>query len=624
MGLLEPLVLPKRSQMERLRSIEQYLAGRDKNARNGIPSVFSFSDSHRCFPFRYFNTDRDLQIFREKIRDQAEVDKAGKRLQRERLASEYKRLLGEADQLTCQFRQVVSRYGTVRLEHRTDCQKCSLRAKANSLFISVFEEPLPKDDIPSAIIVFELNIPLLFSVWRDTTYSLARSRTHPSSNWGVKHTLQTYQGLSRYYRPGYALQQIKLASDSKARYGIPVRFPCEDVDIIQAHPLTYFLWDSVSGYRVSDLPAIDIRPFCTPFRPSSPYASLSWAVSGTSHTPNSVIAKQSECPIQLPYHEWETFGLLRSGCRLQWRNIMQALVTGNMNLADPAVHLLVRQAAWQAETAADAGFNDVHRDAHHDLGQTSFGLSVLSVLRIRLDAVRSNWQEGWTATTLSIVASRLISLTDCAGVKAKALIFLEDLRTVTVGWMRNVLHLLNSANNSDTVLKNRLLQLAISCRLTFSFEPDVLRSIFRSPINVSHFIECAIVLENHLPGDCSCLPLPLRYFVQQDSVFVLDVLNVWDEPEILCGGGLDNGIRCVWEGFTRDQSKPWTKLDDHWVTCRTAFTADSQSLTVHLNLLQGTLRVNGKALGYLPMEIKQHGLFKSIFPDTVSGAFHRL
>ncbi|KAF8464519.1 hypothetical protein JB92DRAFT_2070480 [Gautieria morchelliformis] len=53
--------------------------------------------------------------------------------------------------------------------------------------------------------------------------------------------------------------------------------------------------------------------------------------------------------------------------------MMRELVTGTIALADPNVHLLFRQAAWQAEKASDLD----HRESHLDLKEVTFGEEVI-------------------------------------------------------------------------------------------------------------------------------------------------------------------------------------------------------------------------------------------------------
>jgi hypothetical protein len=49
----------------------------------------------------------------------------------------------------------------------------------------------------------------------------------------------------------------------------------------------------------------------------------------------------------------------------------------------------------------------------------------------------------------------------------------------------------------------------------------------------------------------------------------------------------------------------------------TSGSSNRQVLSVYLNLLDGSLLVDGKAQGTLPKEIIQHSFFKTLFPNRV-------
>ncbi|KAJ7272702.1 hypothetical protein B0H12DRAFT_1007941, partial [Mycena haematopus] len=311
--------------------------------------------------------------------------------------------------------------------------------------------------------------------------------------------------------PTHSKQRITIASTAKSFLQSHYRghhFPCDESDIIQNHPLRYRLWDRVADeWLPSAFPLIDIRSNCTPDLPD-PYKSLKWTTIGTSHTPNNVIAQQSQCPHELSYHEWENFGHLRAGVRLQWRNIVLQLISGVVDLANPAVHVLFQQAAWQAETAVSGQPLGHYRAAHFDLSQEDFGLQIVRVLDKRLASIAGNWKESWTAATLVIVACRLLSLTPHESVKQKVLVLLSQLRRQLFTWMKDVLELLNNASDSALsslpriALVNRVLQLAACCRQTYAVGPTTLKKILHDRGVLSIFIQCCI-FDTH--AICMCI-----------------------------------------------------------------------------------------------------------------------
>src|SRR5205807_1054202 len=53
-----------------------------------------------------------------------------------------------------------------------NCSKCRLSKEATDMSIQVFEWPLPDDCVQAEAVVFELNAPSDFKIWRDLTYQI--------------------------------------------------------------------------------------------------------------------------------------------------------------------------------------------------------------------------------------------------------------------------------------------------------------------------------------------------------------------------------------------------------------------------------------------------------------------
>ena len=70
-SLFEPLLLPKKSQMERLFRVEQHLITRRKAAIPDFPSIFRSVDATKSFAVRYFQQSPHQQELRQKIEAEA-------------------------------------------------------------------------------------------------------------------------------------------------------------------------------------------------------------------------------------------------------------------------------------------------------------------------------------------------------------------------------------------------------------------------------------------------------------------------------------------------------------------------------------------------------------------------
>ncbi|KAJ7483146.1 hypothetical protein FB451DRAFT_1555198 [Mycena latifolia] len=614
----EPLLLPQLGQMRRLRAIELYVTKRRTNARYPHLSVFTFNTDSNSLPSRHFARDSNLQSLRREIEVQASQCRDQKIQELHEKSSHYTAILRESERQECLY--FTNRWG----EYKHDwwhCVRCAKKEEARDMSITVFEWPLPEDDARCRLVLFELCLPVAFGIWRDTTYRLARNHSNilPQTSPTPAVVIRGYDPLKHHFTSN---TRITIASTAKSFLDSHYKkhsFPCADSDVILNHPLRYQFWDAIaSEWLPFEFPIIDIREYCTPEFPSGPYLSLTWTAVSTTHTPNTVIARQSECSADLSYHEWEAFGHLRAGVRLQWRNIMLQVITGVINLADPAVHLLFQQAAWQVETALDHGELSHYREAHFDLSQEDFGLQIVDVLHRRLESISGNWKEGWAAATLGVIACRLFSLNEFERVKAKALEFLSRLRKILFEWMKEVLVLLNNPSVAESSawadLVNRVLQLAASCRSTYSVGSDSLRGLFHDRATSAIFIRCGITLHTYTPPKVSSLPSALRYLLEHDTIISAEALTLLIDAISQSGDGLDNAVLGIWQGYYRD-ADPWRNVGGRWMRCKTSTSSDRQVRYVHINLLNGSFLVDGRAQGTIPKDISGHHLFLALFPN---------
>ena len=632
----EPLLLPMLSQMKRLRAVEDYIQSRHDSVSPlyGPYSLFQFIRHENSFAVRYFQDNNQLQKLRSSIESEATETRSKKIQECQRRNEEYRRRENVNRREACAYIEYRDKRGYPCSRHAAHCRKCLVKKALESMRITVFEWPLPADDIFSQLVVFELQVPKPVGVWRDITYNLARhySSHTPDKKPAPTPVLNKYPALQKYISlaDGRCISIASTAKSFLVAHYRESRFPCDGDDVVKPNGLRYSLYDVAKGEWIpNEFPNLAIRKMCTPDFRSGPYESLAWTGSSTAHTSNEVLARQSKCPSTLSYHEWEAFGHIRSGHRLQWRNMMLELTNGTLALKDATVHLLFRQAAWQVEKRTDADYREAHIDPADDL----FGIDAVGVLRGRLDRIRDNWQEGWTASTLSILACRLFSLSNSVIVQKSIREFLSDLRQTVWEWLDQVVRLqkgqstrfgidYGSTENAVNDMNSRVIQLAATCRSTFALELDEIHRLFNDPQCLSIFIKCAIVLQNNTPGNITSLPTHLRYLVERDMVLSAGVIDLLVEAILRDNAGMEDAIRYVWQGFLRDPSLPWKRVGDRWTACKTDSRGSTdESRHVVVNLLNGTVLVDGKTISNLPKKILQHSLFQAVFPNQVGDSF---
>ena len=355
--LFEPLLLPTLDQIRRLQVVEEYLQKRIDQAHYSHRSLFNFVESNDAFAARYFDMDSSLQAVRSNILIMAELDRDSVRKQCRDQNAKYDHLTGLAESLSCTYVETYNRLGDPVSQHSSTCEKCRLKRQANNLTTRVHEWPLPENDVLSKLVIFEFRPPQNFIGWRNITYMLSR-RYSPEGTLESRPppevVLQNYPPLSAHCSnksPGITLASTT-KSFLKSHYSSR-KVPCAESDVIKNHGLCYDMFHSIQRLWVSNaiFSTMNIRNECLSRLPKGSYREFEWSVIGTKHTSNMVIARQSLCPDSLSYHEWDAFGHIRAGNRLQWRNITLQLVRGVLALGDPAIYILLRQAAWQAEAA---------------------------------------------------------------------------------------------------------------------------------------------------------------------------------------------------------------------------------------------------------------------------------
>lgn len=626
--LFEPLLLPKKHQMERLSRVEKYLANRKNAAIAEFPSIFRGIGSKKSFSVQYFDQSLRHQKLREEIEADGRRKKAKKIVELVKKCKEYHDMVKKSGDMTC---ETFTRYrkGRPYEAHDRGCQKCQLRATAEQLSINVHEWPLPENDLQAKAAVFELDVPIDFSKWRDITYSLivgilsdergVSSLDQTGNKGGVMIPLYSYPGLSEFIRS--RAERVQLASSTKpftvSHYKNMAVSVATETNICVNNGMNYQLHDSCeqkwTGER-SD--SCDVRGKCTPKLSTGLYERLQFAVDSTFHTSNEMIARQAECPAGMTMDEYYDFGILRSGFRLQWRNIARELVACVLNFNCEEVNILITQAAWQAGPSSGG----VYRESHLDLQEEDFGGSLVSVLNNALHAIESSWQNVIAARTFVALTSRLLTLCTNFEVRESCFLFLRRARAVLLHWSRELRQKLQEGKAKEEELQNlnrRTLETALTCYGTFDVDPPHLLSLLDSDEDIADATECSVIIHDRCPTVVDDLPSATKILVRRYRRLACLLEPTLRKKITESRGGLDSTIARVWMGYT--PGSPWTALktpSERWLITETAKKDGVSTMLVHYNLLDGSLLVNGSPLTRLPHSYEAHPTFRRLFGEV--------
>ncbi|KAJ7609703.1 hypothetical protein FB45DRAFT_876332 [Roridomyces roridus] len=563
--ILEPLLINQSLSLERAKYLHRYLCARHGGAISGR-SVFTDDVGQHTFAAQCYASSEKLQRLHNRIIADAEKSRTSKLNEFANLKTAYNALVDEARALVCTYLE--DRWGTP--VHSGSCTKCVKERTAAQMVIQVHEWPLPAGEADAINVVFELNLPTAFRVWRDTTTAiLGDASIHPKSRSPDIHTvLHNYSALKAYQHD--AIPRVTLASSAKpfvvSHYRTKLVSSATEEDICKPNGLRYRLYDEK---RKCWAPASFSEPSflneCTPTLPrSSPYLPLANTIGTTLHTPNSVIASQDQADRSLSLHEHISFGTLRSGGRLQWLNIARELRTRVLSFHHTEVHTLFAQAASQLGPITPQ--NSV--EWHVELDNLAFGHLLLDEIEQLIVDVQDNWSNATTVETAVLLLCRwLVSARTKSELVARGYSLLREARWVAYGWMRDLVPRLHDLtdNASITDFQTRICSIAAICHSTYNVDPIHFEHVFSSDDDVSKFIECSIIIHDTYPFRNANVTEPLP------------------------------GQNACWARTT------------------TAGVAGASAQIVDINIRDGTFLVDGKPLGRLPEEIIAHGTYVRLF-----------
>ena len=602
-NLFSPLLLPKKSQMDRLRQVELYISARCEQAVPESPSMFSHP-SKRCFAVQLYEASEKYQTLRREIDNSATKQISRKRTEWIEESQRYRKIIDAAKAMLCQ-----TTFDMHRNEERhilSGCPKCRALKAAEEMSIHKYERPLPEDAVYCAAAVVELDFPSEMVAWRNMTWMLVHDigRSKKTSGLPPAETLLKYFGLQPFARD--KASSISMASLTKSytrSHYKEVKFPIEFEKCVVNNALQYRLWDAESNCWLHDQKStsnIDVR--CITQLPEGPYTNLQYAVNATCHTQNRVIAEQGSCSAELSLSEYVSFGSLRAdGERTQWLNIKRELGSSNLHFNAEAVYILFRQAAWQA-----GSFNySPYRFSHMDCGNQAFCSELLSILKWKVESVKANWKSDTALSLFTTITLRILSLSFTPDIATMALGLLRKIRGVAHKWPEILDQIIHKTTAPKVLLRlqERRLRSALLCKMTFDVDASDLPNLLASANDVCTWISCSYAVQENTGNNGVDCKRDLRLLLLRDKNLSHRLFRRVRTLVIQRNqGGLNEAIRQVWSGF-EPTSAGWKALQgpssQRWIISATEAKPGKASQQVLYNLLEGELLVDGVPLGRL-------------------------
>jgi len=614
-SLLEQLLLRDPLHLRRLPLAVGYIRQRACKAQDGY-FVFSDALDERSFSMRYFDQSPHLRSLRDRILDDARAVKEDKCWELAETNKRYATLCREA--FFTSHTYVPDLYGQ-EVHDGWNCRSCILGDETMKMKISLHEWPLPTDPQHVARVVFELDCPVSFNMWRSVIFNLLVDVCSQSPKPVTPYiVLQDYSGLHGRY-VNHSRSRITLASDTKpftqSHYSTTF-IPSEESEVCVNNGLTFYGFDKNASIRAcAAFNACDISSRCAYQLPAGPYQNLQQYLKDTTHTSNEVLCNQANCHKDLSIHEFIAFGHLRSGSSLQWLNMLREVRANTLRFRRDEIHFLLAQASCQVGPVSQAS----KLEWHNELSRHSFQRSFLRELDVLVTSVSGNWLEAMTMATAALLVSRMLA-TDVkprnTTTDAQALDLLHKIREETFSWVLELSRKLEDANEAEREnLRGQLRVVAAICRSTFEVGLIDARQLLRAPRSFQILLSCAIIINNNTPAKLDALSTTSQLLISRDRRLAWKLEQIVSSFIEEGNYGIDSAVKHVLDAYREGEKWKRAGLSEgcSWFTSNTSASGGQQSQEITLNILNGTLLVNGRPLRRLPLTIQRDPLFTSIF-----------
>lgn len=393
------LLLPLKSQMQRLARAEDHLARRHTHDGRPTRSIFRDFGDPGFFSVQYFSRSTKHQQLLGKIQRDAILARETKRKELREKKERYDSLVKLHASSACEYHEVKidshddlngMHHNIFEKRHLTTCKKYGYETEAKSMTIEGYEWPLPKGVQEKQCVVFELELPSWFGHWRDTALFLMIdvlqgehdvAKPIPSD---YSLALRDYAGLSsRFVASSKSTQRIGLLSAIKPhqvthryRQGVSMANTTEN-EVSVNSGLIYRYQDSklqcfINTFRMSEkLPKKCM--YMLPKSASSLQRFLFLPASEPNRpAPNVAIASQSDCRVGMTVDEYKTSCGVTFGCRLQWQNILTQLSMPTVDWEKVETALVILQTVYQAGPPSE---DRILRKAHSIVKVDTFAQS---------------------------------------------------------------------------------------------------------------------------------------------------------------------------------------------------------------------------------------------------------
>jgi hypothetical protein len=217
------------------------------------------------------------------------------------------------------------------------------------------------------------------------------------------------------------------------------------------------------------------------------------------------------------------------------------------------------------------------------------------------------------------LATRLLSISPYSIVHRGCCLFLKRTRDITLRWTRDVVQLLHKEKNAEEfkTLNLRVVELAMTCHNTFDVDERHLSMVLASNKDVAVITECSIIIHDRCPAITQHFPRSLKPFLQRYKSLSHLLEPILRRRITSDRAGIDSTLRRLWAGYR--PGDPWGCLEapaERWIVTKTSSEGSYSTMTVHYNVLDGSLLINGTPLARLPRPYELHSTYCRLFGEV--------
>lgn len=216
--MLDVLLISQHQDMKRLVDIQTYLEDRVAACEGSKISIFDDPHVRGCFGQRAYDEFPESTKMKS-LHDEIEEWAKGERLVKEEdwkeKTEQYSTLSKRIDQSSCVY--VVDEENPLgRGRHDPHCHRCRMVKQLGAIRIQVYEHPLPSDDVVAKAVIFELECPAVFALYRDTTWQILCQLAFPWQEESMKPKclIRNYSQLRNF--ANRTVSSFSLASTTKS------------------------------------------------------------------------------------------------------------------------------------------------------------------------------------------------------------------------------------------------------------------------------------------------------------------------------------------------------------------------------------------------------------------------